>query len=295
VSAAEPLERGASLGRCAASWAVARRVEAGEWDLRYREAGEGPPIVLVHGLAVSSDYWWRNGPDLAVAGHRVLAPDLPGFGRSPGPKKGLSVTEQSAALLQWADALGLEPAVYVGHSLSCQTLMQLGADRPDRVAGLVLAAPTGEPTPHRLVKQAVGLARDVPRESLRLLAEVFAAYLHAGPRRFLRTWTMGARHDPVPLLPRIDAPGIVVLGTRDPVVPRDFAAGLARGLGAEDVTWIEGAAHAVIFTHAEPLNRAILEFAAAVAERLPGRVPGGEERERSAARQTLGDGPGEKG
>jgi 2-hydroxy-6-oxonona-2,4-dienedioate hydrolase len=294
VSAAEPLERGAYLGRCAASWAVARRVKAGPWDLRYREAGEGPPIVLVHGLAVSSDYWWRNGPELAVRGYRVLAPDLPGFGRSPGPRA-LSVTQQSISLLQWADAMELEPAIYVGHSLSCQTIMQAAADRPDRVAGLVLGAPTGEPTRNRLVKQAVGLVRDVPRESLRLLAEVLAAYLHAGPSRFLRTWTMGARHDPLELLPLIQAPGTVILGTRDPVVSREFAAGLARGLGADDITWIEGAAHALIFTHADAVNREILDFAVAAAHWRPGGPPGRAEREDSAPRQTLGDRPGEEG
>jgi 2-hydroxy-6-oxonona-2,4-dienedioate hydrolase len=254
------MERGSDLGRCAASWAVARRVRVGEWDLRYREAGAGTPIVLVHGLGVSSDYWWRNGPWLAAAGHRVLAPDLPGFGRSPGPVTGLSVVEQAAALLAWADAMRLDAAVYVGHSLSCQTALQLAADRPSRVAGLVLAAPTGEPARHRLVKQAVGLARDVPRESLRLIAEVFAAYVHAGPRRFWRTWTLGGRHDPLPLLPRITSPGRVLLGTRDPVVPRDFARELARGLGAEDVTWIDGAAHALIFSHPDGVNRAIVEL-----------------------------------
>jgi 2-hydroxy-6-oxonona-2,4-dienedioate hydrolase len=232
----------------------------GEWDVRYREAGEGPPIVLVHGLGVSADYWWRNGPPLAAAGYRVLAPDLPGFGHTKGPGEGLSVAQQAKALRAWIDTLHLPPAVFVGHSLSCQTIMQLAVETPERVAGLVLAAPTGDPARHRLLHQALGLFRDIPRESFRLAVEVATAYLLAGPRRIWRTWNMGALHDPLALLPRITAPGIVLLGSRDPVVPRDFARTLAHGLGCPDITWIEGAAHALIFTHADEFNRAIINF-----------------------------------
>ena len=255
------------LGRCAASWSAAKRVPVDGWDVRYREAGEGDPIVLVHGLGVSADYWWRIGPPLAARGFRVLAPDLPGFGRTQGPKKGLSVTEQARALGAWSATLGLAPATFVGHSLSCQTIMQLAADAPERVAGLVLAAPTGEPVPNRLRHQALGLLLDIPRESLRLAVEVATAYLLAGPSRIWRTWNMGAQHDPLHLLPDITVPGIVVLGTRDPVVPRDFARTLAEGLGRAEPVWVEGAAHALIFTHAEEFNRILREFESAKVRR----------------------------
>ena len=264
VSAVSQAEAGERLGRCAAAWAASKRVEVGDWDVRYREAGEGEPIVLVHGLGVSADYWWRNGPPLAARGYRVLAPDLPGFGRTQGPKEGLSVTQQARALRDWTDALELSPAIFVGHSLSCQTIMQLAADAPERVAGLVLAGPTGEPVSNRLRHQALGLLLDIPRESVRLAVEVATAYLLAGPSRIWRTWKMGAHHDPLHLLPGITVPGIVVLGTRDPVVPRDFACTLAEGLGRDEPVWIEDAAHAVIFTRADDFNRAILEFAASI-------------------------------
>jgi 2-hydroxy-6-oxonona-2,4-dienedioate hydrolase len=264
VSAVSPAEAEERLGRCAAAWSASKRVAVGEWDVRYREAGEGEPIVLVHGLGVSADYWWRNGPPLAARGYRVLAPDLPGFGRTKGPKEGLSVTQQARALRDWTDALELPPATFVGHSLSCQTIMQLAADAPERAAGLVLAAPTGEPVSNRLRHQALGLFLDIPRESVRLAVEVATAYLLAGPSRIWRTWNMGAQHDPLHLLPEITVAGVVVLGTRDPVVPRDFACTLAEGLGRDSPTWIEGAAHALIFTHAEEFNRVILEFVRAL-------------------------------
>ncbi|HEV2734078.1 MAG TPA: alpha/beta fold hydrolase, partial [Longimicrobiaceae bacterium] len=150
------LEDPASLARAAAAWAGTHRVDVGRWRMRFRQAGEGPPIVLVHGLGVSADYWYRNGPPLAAAGFRVLAPDLPGFGRTETPDGALSVPEQAAALRAWAETMGLGPAVYVGHSLSCQSALELAVGAPGSVRGLVLASPTGAPWRRRMLRQGWG-------------------------------------------------------------------------------------------------------------------------------------------
>lgn len=221
--------------------------------------------MLVHGLGVSADYWWRNGPAIAAAGYRVLAPDIPGFGRTEGPSTGPSVSEQTHRLLAWADALQLGPAVYTGHSLSCQVNIELAAFHPERVAGLVLAAPTGDPRRGRLTRQAWGLLRDVPREPLRLALLVVQAYLRAGPVKVWQTWQRGGHHDPMALLPLVRAPGIVVVGRADPIVRPEFAESLASGLPAGRVVWIEGGAHAVIFHPAAAFNRAVLDFLAQTA------------------------------
>lgn len=251
------------LAEAAAAWAGSRRVAVEGWRarVRYREAGSGPPLVLVHGLGVSSDYWPRNGPALAAAGLRVLAPDLPGFGRSEGPDEADGVARQAAALRAWAGAVGLGPAMYLGHSLSCQSVLELAARWPEGVRGLVLAGPTGAPWRHKLLRQAWGFLLDVPREDPRLVPLVAQAYLRAGPSRVWRTWRHGAGHDPLPLLPRVRAPSRVLAGSRDPVVDREFAEALARGLpGDGRVAWIEGAPHAVHFTAADAFNRAVLAF-----------------------------------
>ncbi|HEV2149048.1 MAG TPA: alpha/beta fold hydrolase, partial [Longimicrobiaceae bacterium] len=117
--------RAARLADTAAAWAGTRRVDVEGCRVRYRDAGSGSTLVLVHGLGVSADYWYRNGPPLAAAGLRVLAPDLPGFGRTEGPDGGLPIRAQAAALRAWASAMELGPAVYVGHSLSCQAVLEL--------------------------------------------------------------------------------------------------------------------------------------------------------------------------
>ncbi|MDQ3308952.1 MAG: alpha/beta hydrolase [Gemmatimonadota bacterium] len=249
-----------AIGDAAAAWSAERWVDVGALRVRFREAGSGPCVVLVHGLGISADYWFRNGPALAAAGYRVLAPDLPGFGRTRGPDGGLSVTEQAVALNRWADAMGLEPSIYVGHSLSCQAVLELAAMVPERVRGLVLAGPSGAPGRHRLLRQAWGLFLDAWREPWRLFPVVLQAYLRAGPVRFWRTWRAGARHEPFALLPRVTAPGIVVVGTRDPVVAPAFAEALAAGLPQGRVVWIAGAAHAVLFNRSQAFNRVLLRF-----------------------------------
>lgn len=255
---------GAWLASCAAEWTEERWIAVERWRIRYREAGSGPTIVLLHGLAVSADYWWRNGPALAAAGFRVIAPDLPGFGRTDGPAAGLSVPEQTAALDAWALRMRLEPAVYVGHSLSCQTVLNHAVWNPDRVAGLVLAAPTGDPAPYRLPRQALGLLRDSFRESWRLKVVVTQAYLRAGFRRAWRTWLAAAQNDALAMAAQVRAPGVVVLGTRDPVIRRRFAEELAAALPQGEVRWIPDGTHAVIYDTAEAFNAEVVRFALSV-------------------------------
>lgn len=233
--------------------------------MRYREAGEGKPIVLVHGLGVSADYWIRVGPPLAAEGFRVLAPDLPGFGRSAGLSGGLGVRAQADAVRAWALALDLPPAVYVGHSLSAQSVLELAAEHPDSIVGILLAGPTGDgPAGRRLIRQAIALLRDIPRESLLLATMVGSAYLHAGPLKVIRTWILGAKHDPLPLLARVAAPSLVVIGERDPVVRRRFADRLAAGLSDGHVVVIPDAAHAVIFDQTGAFNQTLASFASRV-------------------------------
>ena len=251
---------GELLPSCAVEWTDEHRIAVGPWRIRYREAGSGPVIVLLHGLGVSADYWWRNGPMLAASGYRVIAPDLPGFGRTEGPPRGLSVAEQASALESWASAMRLERAVYVGHSLSCQTVMQHAVWQPDRVAGLVLAAPTGDPAPFRLVRQALGLLRDAPRESWRLKMVVAQAYFRAGPRRTWTTWLAASGNDALAMAEQVEAPGLVLVGTDDPVVRRGFAESLARRLPRGELTWVEDGPHAVIYDTSVGFNEAVLAF-----------------------------------
>jgi pimeloyl-ACP methyl ester carboxylesterase len=246
-------------GDAAVAWSRERRVRVGPWDVRYREAGEGPAVVLVHGLGLSADFWWRNGPPLAEAGFRVLAPDLPGFGKTDGPPH-LPVPEQAAWTARWADALGLGPAAYVGHSVSAQAVLQMAADEPERATALVLAAPTGDPAPFRRLRQALGFVADPVFEPLSLVPAVGEPYLRSGIPRWLRTWVAAGSHDALAAARRVRAPGLVIVGRHDPVVRRGFARELAEALPHGRCVELERGAHAVVFDAPEDFNREVAGF-----------------------------------
>ncbi|HSU16399.1 alpha/beta hydrolase [Longimicrobium sp.] len=246
-------------GDAAVAWSRERWVRVGEYDVRYREAGEGPPVVLVHGLGLSADFWWKNGPPLAVEGFRVLAPDLPGFGKTEGPAY-LPVEAQAAWTARFADALALGPAAYVGHSVSAQAMLQLAADEPERVAALVLAAPTGDPAPLRRTRQALGFVTDAVFEPVGLVPAVGEPYFRAGIPRWLRTWASAGGHDTLGAARRAKAPGIVILGKHDPVVRRGFARELAEALPGGRCIELERGAHAVVFDAPEDFNREVVAF-----------------------------------
>ncbi len=248
------------LAACAAQWAVTHRVMAGGWNLRYREAGAGPVLVLVHGLGCSTDYWVRNGAWLAAAGFRVLAPDLPGFGRTEGPRTGLSIVQQAYAVSVFAEAMRLGPAAYLGHSLSCQTVLELACTEPERVTAIVLAAPTGDRRKKRLLHEAVGFLRDIPREPPSLVPLVVDAYLRAGVVRWTRTWLAGKRHDAFHAAREIQVPALVLAGERDPVVPVKFARAIANTIRSARLQVIPQAAHALIYDQPAGFNAAVVGF-----------------------------------
>src|SRR5215218_8115530 len=82
----------------------------------YRAAGEGPPVVLIHGMVNSSRHWREVALRLA-ADHRVIAPDLIGHGDSATPRGDYSIGAHAAAIRDLLAAVGVRRATIVGHSL----------------------------------------------------------------------------------------------------------------------------------------------------------------------------------
>lgn len=105
--------------------------------IAYRMAGDGPVLLLVHGLAGNSLTWRHVMPRLARQ-FTVLAPDLLGQGASDSPRADYSLGTHANVLRDLLDALGLERATFVGQSLGGGVVMQLAHQFPDRCERLVL-------------------------------------------------------------------------------------------------------------------------------------------------------------
>lgn len=124
---------------------VGSYVDAGGIKTNYLEAGDGPPVVLVHGSGpgVTAYANWRlTIPGLAPA-FRVLAPDMAGFGFSDKPGGVADLAAWVGQIIGFLDALGIERASVVGNSFGGSIGIRLATDHPDRVDRLVLMGATG--------------------------------------------------------------------------------------------------------------------------------------------------------
>jgi pimeloyl-ACP methyl ester carboxylesterase len=114
------------------------------------QAGTGPPIVLLHGLTATRGYVVMGSRALERAGHRVVAYDARGHGRSTAaPDSGAYGYECLARDLEaLLDTLGLERAVLAGASMGAHTAIRFALRHPERVAGLGLITPSFDPDLH---------------------------------------------------------------------------------------------------------------------------------------------------
>jgi pimeloyl-ACP methyl ester carboxylesterase len=116
-------------------------------DLYVTEAGEGTPVVLLHGLTATNRYVVMGSTALERAGHRVVAYDARGHGRSdPAPSPDAYRYEDLRDdLVRVMDERGIDRAVLAGASMGAHTLLRLALDAPERAAGLVVITPAHDP------------------------------------------------------------------------------------------------------------------------------------------------------
>ena len=215
----------------------------------YRRAGQGEPILLLHGIPTSSRLWDFVGPDLA-GDFDVIAPDLVGYGRSDKPlDRDVSVSAQAGLMPALMDALRIDRATVVGHVIGGAVAQILTVRQPERVARLGLvdsvcfdswpipqmtalkrAAPLVGKLPPGWIFTALGsvLERDLPeraRESLQASLAVWdrspdtlAAFLR-NVEALDSSHTEAIAAD----LGKIDVPAHVVWGAADPFQRPEWA------------------------------------------------------------------------
>jgi pimeloyl-ACP methyl ester carboxylesterase len=122
-------------------------IDTGEVRLFAAEDGAGIPVVLLHGLTATHRYVVMGSRSLERSGHRVIAYDARGHGRSsPAPERSAYDYEDLGADLEAVlDHLGLERAVLAGSSMGAHTLLWLALRAPERCAGLVVITPAYDP------------------------------------------------------------------------------------------------------------------------------------------------------
>lgn len=218
------------------------------------------PVVLVHGLSMSSRYMMPTA-QLLARDFAVYVPDLPGFGRSAKPPQALPLPALSDHLYTWMQTCGLDRACFVGNSFGCQVIADLAVRYPEAVERAVLTGPSGDPTRNSVLKQALYTAIDaILSEPFSLLPIALHDYLAAGPRRTLHTLHYLLDDITEEKLPRLTAPTLVVRGGQDRIVSHAWAAQAARLVPHGQLQTLPGASHAVNFSAAPALAQLIRTF-----------------------------------
>lgn len=217
------------------------------------------PVVLVHGLAVSSQYLVPTAERLAP-NFPVFVPDLPGYGKSANPRRVLGVPGLADALAGWMGTVGIGRAHLIGNSLGCQTIVELAVRYPELVESAVLVGPTMDPSGGSIVQQGFRLGLDILREPPSAWIVQGYDYWMFGLRRTLVTLHY-ALNDPIrEKLPRVGVPMLVVRGEHDAIVSQSWAEEVARLLPIGRLEVVPGAAHIVNFNAAPRLVRLFRAF-----------------------------------
>jgi pimeloyl-ACP methyl ester carboxylesterase len=116
-------------------------------DLFVTEAGEGTPVVLLHGLTATNRYVVMGSKSLERSGHRVIAYDARGHGKSnPAPDpQAYRYEDLRDDLVRVMDERGIDRAVLAGASMGAHTLLRLALEAPERAAALVVITPAYDP------------------------------------------------------------------------------------------------------------------------------------------------------
>ncbi|HEX2104233.1 MAG TPA: alpha/beta hydrolase [Solirubrobacteraceae bacterium] len=116
-------------------------------DLYVTDEGEGTPVVLLHGLTASHRYVVMGSKALERSGHRVIAYDARGHGKSdPAPEpQAYRYEDLRDDLVRVMDERGIDRAVLAGASMGAHTLLRLALEQPERAAGLVIITPAYDP------------------------------------------------------------------------------------------------------------------------------------------------------
>lgn len=221
--------------------------------------GGSRPLVLVHGIGVSSRYMVPTIKRLAPH-YRVYAPDLPGFGHSYKPPRALNISELADALAAWMEAVGLQSAALLANSFGCQVVAEFAVRHPERIEKAVLQGPTVDPAARTARQQIWRLLRNAPTDPPSHALNIARDYRDCGTRRLLRTLRYMLEDRIEEKLPRVSVPLLVVRGSRDPIVPQRWAEEATALLPRGRLVVVPGAGHTMSYAAPLELARVVRPF-----------------------------------
>ena len=241
--------------------------------VHYLEAGQGPTLMLIHGLGGSAEAW-RDDINLLAPSYRVIALDLPGFGKSDKPKADYSVEYQAGVVREVIGALGAGKVALAGSSLGGWISALVALENPDAVSHLILVDSAGLRS--EASQPATPLNPSTREEQKALLQALFAdkskvteglvdaqwAY-----RRDVRSTveaTIKSLGVNAPFLDDrlkdIRVPTLIIWGKQDALVPLEAAERFDKGIRGSKLIVIDNAGHLPQIEQPKAFARAVKGF-----------------------------------
>jgi pimeloyl-ACP methyl ester carboxylesterase len=228
-------------------------------EIPYLVGGSGPPILLLHGLAASFDWWQLNAPALA-RNFTVYLTDLPGFDRlaridAPDTMHGYTVW-----LRQFLDAVGLQRSHLLGLSMGAEIALRLAAANPERVDRLVLVTPSAMLRGDLPVRHTFTGIRVLTELPMALIPLAIMNGLKQSPLNFWNASKAMVAGDVRSLLPEIRAETLILASQNDPVLSSRQATDYYEQIPQSRLALFPDSGHLIMLNSPERFNRVVARF-----------------------------------
>jgi pimeloyl-ACP methyl ester carboxylesterase len=272
-------------------------------DINYVSHGEGPVVILIHGLAASLQDWAAFIPSLVSKGYRAIALDLLGHGESAKPEdaRHYHIETLYAVLRDWIEGLNLSgPPLLVGHSLGGYLSLAYARRHPEKVRGMALIDPFYSPEQLSPVIRYLRKRPEMGVRAMQLAPEwIFRTFLRLDPtgtaqfsrkaqRQILEDYRRASPNilhitrsvpDLTPELPRVKHPALVLYGDKDLTLnPKSFTY-LADRLPNATSVRISDCGHQPHIGRPEEVERHLVKFLEQI-EESAGERGGGQGRKK---------------
>jgi len=264
---------------------------SGNIDLYYEDHGTGNPVILVHGWPLSGASWEKQVPVLLEAGHRVITYDRRGFGESSKPTTGYDYDTFAEDLHKLVTTLNLKDAALVGFSMGggevARYLGKYGNKHVSKavfissIPPFLLKTPDNQEGVDGSVFDGIkkGIAADRPAFLTQFLSNFYNLDVLGGKliseQAVQLSWNIGASASPKGTLDcvsawltdfrndlkKIDVPTLVIHGDSDRILPLSATGKRTpQFVKGSKLVVVEGGPHGLTWTHAEKVNRELLNF-----------------------------------
>jgi pimeloyl-ACP methyl ester carboxylesterase len=238
-----------------------RRIKVGELvvDVCSNFGNKRQAILFVHGVGVSGRYFLPLALVLAKT-YNVYVLDLPGYGKTPRPLHALSITELSNAVDDITIHYKLHRPVLVGQSMGCQIVAELVKKNPRKYKKMILLGPTVNRKERTLFMQGLRLLQDTLREPFRLNYIIITDYFRMGIRRYLTTSKFMINYKTEKALLYCYLPTLIVRGSKDKIVPHEWAQYLNAKIRNSELKEIPGSPHNCHYVYPEQVAKICSDF-----------------------------------